>query len=634
MKLTRRTILVAAIATSLSVLFPWLPWLAVASQHDVPVDLAPLGAAHPRLYLPDVDLQHLRMAIRDDAELKAWHEQLRHDAEKLLDQPPVERVLIGPRLLSKSKTALSRISLLAGVYQLDGEQRFADRAVAELVAICNFSDWHPAHFLDVAEMTHAAAVGYDWLYDRLTPEQRNLVRGAIVEKGLKQGLLFYRGENKVGFRWDQASHNWNQVCNGGMIIGALAVGDDEPDLASQILTQARQSLPLALESYAPDGGWAEGPGYWNYATTYTVYLFAALHSALQSDLGLSESPGLADAGMFRIHTIGPRPETFNFADAHSAVGASPAMFWLAKRYARPIYAAHERQVLTDTNNRPSIFHLLWRPPGALADFKADPPPLDAKFEIGVVTMRSSWDDPKAWFVGFKGGDNKVNHSHVDLGSFVLDALGYRWAVDLGPDDYNLPGYFGKDRFTYYRLKTEGHNVFTVNAANQPRTATAPITAFSSKPTEAFAVADLKEGYAEDLASARRGVRMCLARRAVLIQDEIEPPAGKSQDIIWAIHTPAQVELHGDRAILKQEAGGRATATLTAAILSPPGAAFQLLPCNPPAPQGQQPNVRKLAIVLKGVSGPTRVAVVFAEPSDERRARSLDMLPLDRWSAAP
>ena len=60
-------------------------------------------------------------------------------------------------------------------------------------------------------------------------------------------------------------------------------------------------------------------------------------------------------------------------------------------------------------------------------------------------MRSDWLDPSAMFVGIKAGTNRVNHSHLDLGTFVLDALGQRWAVDLGGDNYNLPGYFGNKR---------------------------------------------------------------------------------------------------------------------------------------------------------------------------------------------
>jgi len=77
--------------------------------------------------------------------------------------------------------------------------------------------------------------------------------------------------------------------------------------------------------------------------------------------------------------------------------------------------------------------------------------------VETATLRSRWNDPQAIFVGLHGGSNAFNHSHLDLGSFVLEALGQRWAVDLGADDYNLPGYFGGKRFSYYRLRAEGHN---------------------------------------------------------------------------------------------------------------------------------------------------------------------------------
>ena len=92
--------------------------------------------------------------------------------------------------------------------------------------------------------------------------------------------------------WTQSEYNWNQVCNGGLAIGALAIADEAPQIASEVVAQAVASTPIALASYAPDGGWAEGPGYWIYATRYTVALLAALESALGTDFGLSDSPGL------------------------------------------------------------------------------------------------------------------------------------------------------------------------------------------------------------------------------------------------------------------------------------------------------------------------------------------------------
>lgn len=87
--------------------------------------------------------------------------------------------------------------------------------------------------------------------------------------------------------------------------------------------------------------------------------------------------------------------------------------------------------------------------------------------------------PRALFVGFKAGANDVNHSSLDLGSFVLDADGLRWATDLGPDDYNLPGYFdtkkgtASPRWKYYRLNNRSNNTLTPGDALQDYHATAP-----------------------------------------------------------------------------------------------------------------------------------------------------------------
>ena len=73
-------------------------------------------------------------------------------------------------------------------------------------------------------------------------------------------------------------------------------------------------------------------------------------------------------------------------------------------------------------------------------------------------MRSSWEDPLATWCGVKAGFDKVPHGHLDLGNFEFETDGIRWGLDLGKDDYNLPGYFGKQCWDYYRLKSESHKV--------------------------------------------------------------------------------------------------------------------------------------------------------------------------------
>jgi hypothetical protein len=61
-------------------------------------------------------------------------------------------------------------------------------------------------------------------------------------------------------------------------------------------------------------------------------------------------------------------------------------------------------------------------------------------DAGLAMLRTSWEDPEAIFVGIKAGQdrNGRGHTHLGLGSFILEAGGARWALDLGRDDYNLP----------------------------------------------------------------------------------------------------------------------------------------------------------------------------------------------------
>ncbi len=572
-----------------------------AMSQDSP--LRTLRRTHPRIIaLPD-DLARVRKLIETDSVARGLHAQLVEEAGKLLTAPPVEYVKVGPRLLAQSRRCLDRVYALGLLYRLDGDRRYLERAKKELFAAESFPDWNPSHFLDTAEMSHAFAIGYDWLYDSLTEQERARLRVALVEKGLKPSLTVYRS----GRGWSLARHNWNQVCNGGISIGALAIGDDEPELAATILNYALESIKLPMAEYAPDGGWKEGPGYWHYATRYNVYFLAALESALGTDFGLARMPGFNKAGLFRIYFTGPAGLTFNYADAHPPAGNAAEMFWLARKFDEPVYAWQERQLL----KRPDALDLLWYEPKQKSPTESKLP-LHALFRgVDVAFFRSAWEDPAAIFVGFKGGDNKANHSHVDLGSFVLDAHGVRWAHDLGGDDYNLPGYFGKQRWSYFRLRTESHNTLTINGENQDPRAAAPIVKFGDRPEFGFAVADLSAAYGAT--RLQRGIAL-IERKHVLIQDEILLPA--PGEVLWTMMTAGEVVLREHEAQLEQ-----GSAQLHARILSPDGARFAVLPANPPPPQSPNPDCKRLVVRLPDKVTSTSIAVVLSPVrSGEKPAR--------------
>jgi hypothetical protein len=617
--------------------------LLVGSAHGVPGSaqepasgaptaeqvLARLRGEHPRLLLDDAGVEELKTRIERDSVLKGWEQKLRREAEELLSSKPSEyRIPDGKRLLATSRAVLGRTYTLALMYRLHGEERYRDRLWRELEAAAAFKDWNPSHFLDTAEMTHAFAIGYDWLYDAWSDDQRRVIREALVKHGLTPGVKCYRGEARYG-GWRNSDHNWNQVCNGGLTMGALALAEEEPELAGEILAAAIKSVPKAMASYAPDGAWGEGPGYWHYATTYNVVMIAGLESALGTDFGLSQAEGFDRTGAFPIHLVSPAGLSYNFADAgRPSTIRAPELFWLSQKFDQPLYAAYQRR-----HADPHPLDLVWYPPDG-APATAPDVPRDAYYrEAEVVTMRSSWDDPDAVFVAFKAGDNKVNHSHLDLGSLVLDSLGERWAADLGSDDYNLPDYFGSKRWTYYRLRAEGHNTLVLNPGKgpdqDPKAATR-VTRFESTPQQVFAVSDLTPAYAEHAERVHRGVRF-LDRRAVLIQDEVE--CKQPSQLWWFLHTPAKATLSDDgRTAMLEQRGKR----LLVRLAAPTDARFEVLAAEPlpssPDPAGQKENgdVKKLSIHLTDVRD-TRIAV-FCEPAMPGAEEGLlpELEPLEAW----
>jgi len=599
--------------------------VAAASVPSAEELIGRLKREHPRLLIDAAGLRQLQARVKSDPVLKDWDKQLRRDAEGLLTAPLPRHVLPdGLRLLSTSRRVLRHSYTLALAHRLHGEKRFAERLWQEVQTVAAFPDFNPRHFLDTAEMTHALAIAYDWLYDTWSESQRATIREAIVRHGLQPGLAVYR----KGGGWPRVTNNWNQVCNGGMTAGALAIGDEEPKLCGEILHHALASVPAAMASYAPDGACAEGPGYWAYATEYNVLMIAALESALGSDFGLSKAPGFSSTGLFPIYMTGPTGRAFNFEDSGERVGRSAILFWLAERFQLPVltwFAAAQGQA--------SAAGMIWyRQPGQ--DPIAAKLPLDKYWRgVEVATLRSAWNDPKAWFVGIQAGSNRVSHNHLDLGSFVLDALGERWAVELGADNYNLPGYFGSQRYHYYRLRAEGHNTLVLNPGEGPdqdARAECRIRRFESQPGKALVLADLTAAYAKHARRVERGVAM-LERREVLVQDEVD--ADRPVDLWWFMHTPATIVLaeDGRSATLRQ-----GDAKLTARLLAPAQARFEVRPAEPlpssPNPAGQARNerVRKLSIHLPQIEHVTLAVALSAADHKKKPAQAPSLTPLAKW----
>ncbi len=590
--------------TTSSVMLAAIAWCDVTPPNEETV-LASLIQEHPRLMLHQADLAALMSRSQNDQVLQGYIAHLIQDADTALAKPALEHKLIGPRLLSVSRDCLDRVYALGLAHRWTGDEKYARSAESNLLTVSAFPDWNPSHFLDTAEMSHAVGVGYDWLFDWLSEQSKNTIRTALIEKGLKPGIEVY----KKGGWWTISEFNWNQVCNGGLLAGSLAIAETDSEYAKFIVPHAVKSLPKALHAYDPDGAWMEGPGYWHYATRYTAYGLCALQTALGTDFGLSDMPGLRATGHFPWYTTGPTGLFLNYADSgeRSAHKPMPCMFWLARQYNDTAISDAEHALLRQGQATPE--HIVWYvPPSGAA---AKPLELDRWFKspVDIVVMRSAWNDPNALFVGVKAGYNQVNHGHLDLGNFELDALGIRWARDLGSDDYNLPGYFdrkkGGKRWDYYRNISESHSVPLIDGKGQDEAAKASVIDFDSADNGARVSIDLTDAYKDRANNVIRDVALTNGRRAAVVRDRFE--LSSRSDIVWAMTTDAEIAVQPDGVAELSLEGKK----LIARVIEPKGAVFEVESAERQAPEKPNKGVQRLLVRAKDVTGAVTITVLLA-----------------------
>lgn len=515
----------------------------------------PQPPSHPRILWLKGEEEKIRKVIQSDNPLSAVHQVIIRESDEMIEKPLVEYELNGRRLLEKSREARKRIFYLSYAWRVTGDKKYFQQAEKELLNVSSFPDWNPSHFLDVAEMTMAVAIGYDWLYSQLSQENRQKLQDAIIKKGLEPSL-----ESDKHW-WTTESGNWNQVCNAGMTYGALAIYDENPELAQKIIRRSIESVKSAMQVYEPDGAFPEGYAYWGYGTTFNVYLLDGLAKAFKTDFGLLENKGFMKTASYLLNMVGPTGLNFNYSDGESKSMLNPAMFWFAEKLNNGSLLFSEKSIMQNKENlwgRELPATLIW---GADLDVKDMSMPKELVWSgqgtNPVAMMRSSWSSD-AIYLGLKGGSPDNGHGHMDVGSFVMDALGERWAMDLGGQDYGALESKGIDlwnrkqqseRWNIFRLNNHSHNTLTFNNELQQVSGTAPIIQSTTDRAFLSATVDLTSVYKDRAAKAWRGAAI-VDQKFVVIKDEIESTTGST--LTWAMITSAEAKMvNAQTAVLTQ-----------------------------------------------------------------------------------
>ena len=519
---------------------------------------------HPRLFITPEGIDELKRDMASNKLKADGAKAVIHMADNLLDTDVVEyKIPDGIRLFTSCLTVRNRLFTLSTAYMIteDANKKrvYVDKIWEEIYnALVVWPDWNlERHYLDSGKIGTGIAVAYDVCYNDFTAEQRSLIRTALCEKYLYYALSTYAGST---YKYEVARYvtNWGAVCNTSALMLCLATMDEEDadseytKVTKYVASQALQALEWPIGVTYPNGAWEEGLTYFEYVIEHLSWSACSLMNSCGSDYGILEYPGVSDMPLYAMYIQTLGNGYFNFSDGaleDTGASTSPEVFLMARllgdmQMNDMWYDFKYNKLNTSLYTTQAVRDFLFYTPGSTTDATINFP-LDAKFgNVEIAVMKSGWDADDTYLAALGG---KIT-SHWDKGGFIYEALGERWAVELGKDDYNIAGgYYNLDGATIYRKRAEGHNTLVFNPDEGPGQVygeTAVIKSYSHGSSSAYAIYDLSRVYSEDCVSAQRGFHLGNNRRVLTVQDEFEL-IEDSSEVMWFMHTRAQITVAPD-----------------------------------------------------------------------------------------
>lgn len=577
--------------------------------------------AHPYILINRQDIEKIREKASKNKEFSRYVEGLRSKAVSMLREPLEDFSDPAWSHIFHARHTKERAELLGFFYLFDNDERFAERLLSEIMSLQD-KDWVKMNYLVASEIAYSASLAYDWIYSYLDLTARKEIENMIWSKYLNPALECYEESNGIGpdflnhldtnSWWTRCSSNWNMVCNGSVICASLALAETN-DTSFELTEYALKGLPYTILQYLPDGASEESVGYWKYAFSYFCKSMCALETSVGTEFGYFKQPIIKQTIDYPLAFTGPTG-TFNFHDSGiDPVADIPELFYFAKALNVPQFAAIRKKQLEQSKVTPDVYDLIWHDDVRAGDTQL---PCDNYFRNSeTVSIRSSHADD-ALAIAFHTGYNLAIHSHLDMGSIIVDYLGERWIHDIGNEKitYSERGN-SVNRWDLYRMRAEGHNTVVVNPTKEPDQkidADCRIESYDFKDSVSLVSADLSAALNTDNATWQRSITLDKINSTLTIVDELY--GEELHDVYWFVHTKAECAIADDakKVFLSQN-----SKKILLELSEESNAFFYLTPAMPlpssPVIDGQDNNdeYTKIAIHIKDRNN-IMIKVVFKE----------------------
>ncbi len=465
----------------------------------------------PRLLVPEERVEELRQRAADGDLQEVAERLLRtvetHAGEELVEEPettPAEAPERGPmavHIMRTTRPPMNIMETVAFAYLLTGDEAAGEEAKRRIL---HFFSWDPQGtsgyfgYDEPAMWVMMRGVrAYDWTYDLFTEEERELVEDSMRIRAADM----YRMLRRMPFDNNPYSSHPGRTIG---FLGEAAIAfyhewEEAPEYLDYITRIYWGVYPAWGED---DGGWNEGPGYWNAYMSFALHFVLALREGTGIDL--SERPFFQNTPYYGLYMRPPHGQMSPFGDGTEWRGGRfGTMYWFSTLNRDPIlrWFANESGV-TPGNDVLSVL---------LRDDSIEPePPLELPTArhfpgVGLVALRNDLvvGENDVGFMMKSSPYGAVSHGFQDQNCFVLEAYGEALAVSTG--HYN---YYGSPHHVGWTRETRAKNGITFDGGEgQDRGwhARGRITDFLHGDSFDLTIGDATEAYGGRLTRALREV---------------------------------------------------------------------------------------------------------------------------------
>lgn len=595
--------------------------------------------AHPRLSATKEEVERVKKNLETDENTRKLYDYLRFDCDDILNAPTV---VFSPTNADRMIARDERISALGHMYHLTGDERYAERAMVELDDIFTLPRMESI-VLGMGPLTLALTHAYDLFYDYMGEERRARVR-EIVKDYWTIVMFGYGDSNATRWMWTiDTENNFNNNVNAPMLVSTLAFVDepDMTDMAKEVFMGASRSLEYSNEYFAPDGEQPEGLGYWSYTLFQWAPAVMQMKNAIGTTLSMEDHLGLRKAPYYFLDAIGiARLNDYN--DQSKGIKHSSRKTINEQMYSMFLFSnLFQDPTIVNTWMKNIDNFMIHEPGRSLLSYDpelvgAKEMDLDHRYrgQSDYIALRSSWDDDNALLLSATSGQNYASHTHVDGGTYVLDAMGLNWVCDLGTEDYSLP--YDPVAGNYYVTGPDAHNVYMINPRpgylGQDPHAFSSVLEFETNKRDGYAIVNMQPYYAADVVTAQRGYKLADDRRSAIVRDEIALKG--TSEIYSFIHTQADIEILDNNTAIFEQFGKKMLVEVTTngRELSLEEMKCEFLPQlgKPTLPGSRDTSeYRKLAIKLNAI-GTVDITVKFTPLYEDITSTEMDETPLALW----